>query len=56
MTYTAKDPCPPTEFSVPNITKSWKCEGEGEERGEEENVHLLTHTTTRGVGKKLLNN
>ena len=30
-------------------TKSWWCE-KGEE-GEEEKVHLLTHTTARGVGK-----
>ena len=33
-------------------TKCWWCE-EGEEGGGEEKVHLLTHATTRGVGKKI---
>ena len=34
---------------------SWRWEEEGEEGGEEgegEKVSMLTHTTTRGVGKK----
>ena len=54
MAYTAKDPSPPTAFSVPNRnvmylreTNIWRCE----ER--EEKVSLLTHATARGVGKNL---
>ncbi len=52
MAYTAKDPRPPTVFSVPNRnklylaeTKSLRCEEY------DKNVHLLTHTPARGVGK-----
>ena len=37
---------PPQHFLYLRETTSWWCEGEGEEK-----VHLLTHTTTRGVGK-----
>ena len=32
----------------------WWCEGEGEGEGGEEKVHLLTHTTTRGMGKNVM--
>ena len=46
MAYTAKDPRPPTAFSVPNRNKKL----EGGEEGEGENVHLKTHATARGVG------
>ena len=49
MAYTAKDPCPPLHFLYLTETKSWRCE----EKGKGENVHLLTHAPTRGVGKKL---
>ena len=38
-------------FSVPRRKKSWWCE-EGEEGEGEEKVHLLTHATARGMGKK----
>ena len=44
---------PPQRFLYLRETKSWWCEergGEGE--GGEEKVHLLTHTTARGMGKK----
>ena len=37
-------------FSVPKRNTSKWC-GEEEEEGEEENVHLKTHATTRGMGK-----
>ena len=48
---TAKDPCPPPQcFRYLRKTKSWWCEEEGEEGGEEK-VHLLTHVTARGMGK-----
>ena len=47
MAYTAKDPCHPWCFMYLTDTKSWRCEG-----GEGENVHLLTHATARGMGKK----
>ena len=55
MAYTAKDPRPPTVFSVPNRnvlylreTKLWRCERGG--RGE--TCHLLTHAAPlAGVGK-----
>ena len=33
IAYTAKDPCPPTVFTVPKRKKSWWC-GEGEEEEE----------------------
>ena len=39
---------PPQCFLFLRETKSWWCEGE--EEGE--NVHLKTHATARGVGKK----
>ena len=63
MAYTAKDPRPPTAFSVPNRnvlylreTKLWRCErrrGGGGRRGE--NVHLKTHAPLGGrVGKNAL--
>ena len=51
MAYTAKDPRPPTAFSVPNINKKLEGGEEGQE-GEGKNVHLKTHATARGVGKK----
>ena len=54
MAYTAKDPCPPTAFSVPRINKSWRCEEEEEEEGEEEKVNLLTQSTTRGMGNNVI--
>ena len=41
-------------FSVPKRNrKLWCGEGEEEEEGGE-NVHLLTRTTTRGVGKNVI--
>ena len=51
---TAKVPRPPMAFSVPKRNRKLWC-GEGEE-GEEggENVHLLTRTTARGVGKNVI--
>ena len=49
MAYTAKDPWPNQGvFLYLTETKSWRCEGEEGET--EENVHLLTHATARGVG------
>ena len=50
---------PPTAFLYLRETKNWWCEGgegdgggeEGGGEGGEEKVHLLTHATTRGVGK-----
>ena len=33
------------------MPQSYWCEGEG---GEGENVHLLTHATARGMGKKTI--
>ena len=42
---------PPWRFLYLRETKSWWCEG-GEEGGGGEKVHLLTHATARGVGKK----
>ena len=58
MAYTAKDPRPPTAFSVPNInvlylreTKIWRCGRGG--RGGGETFHLKTHAPLGGrVGKK----
>ena len=50
MTYTAKDPCPPLRFLYLRETASLRCKEGGEEK--EEKVSLLTHTTTRGMGKK----
>ena len=47
---TAKDPRPPQCFLYLRETKSWWCEGEGDGGGEEK-VSMLTHATTRGVGK-----
>ena len=52
MAYTAKDPSPPTAFSVPKRNKNWRWEGRG--RGEGENVHLLTHATARAWVKSVL--
>ena len=52
MAYTAKDRRPPWRFLYLRETTSWWC-GEGD--GEGENVHLLTHAPTRGVGKKWSN-
>ena len=48
---TAKYPHPPQHFLYQRETKSWWCEEGG--GGEEEKVHLLTHATARGVGKKM---
>ena len=47
MAYTAKDPCPPQHFLYLTETKSWRCE----DKVKGENVHLLTHTPARDVGK-----
>ena len=47
---------PPMAFSVPKRNRKLWC-GEGEEGEEEEggeNVHLLTGTTARGVGKNTI--
>ena len=50
MAYThSQGPTPPWRFLYLTETKSWRYE-EGE--GTEKNVHLLTHATARGVGKK----
>ena len=55
MAYTAKDPRPPWCFLYLRETKSWMCAGgEGGEEAEEEKVSLLTHATTRGMGKNKL--
>ena len=61
MAYRAKDPRPPPphRFLYLRETKSWRWEGEGGEEGEEgeeegEKVSLLTHATTRGMGKKTI--
>ena len=48
---TAKDNAP-LRFLYLRETKSWWCEEGGGEGGGEEKVHLLTHATTRGMGKK----
>ena len=52
-------PPPAPRFLYLRETKSWWCEGGGGEEGEEgeegegeEKVHLLTHATARGMGKK----
>ena len=52
MAYTAKDPTPPPpwRFLYLTETKSWRCEEEGET---DENVHLKTHATARGMGKNV---
>ena len=50
MTYTAKDPHPPTHFQYLRETKSWGWEGGEEEDREGEKVSLKTLSTTRGVG------
>ena len=42
---------PTPHVLYPRETKSWWCEGGGGDREGEEKVHLLTHATTRGVGK-----
>ena len=58
-------PPPPRRFLYLRETQFWRCEGgegeeggeEGEEGGEEEEkVSLLTHTTARGMGKKIYTN
>ena len=53
MAYTAKDPHPPTAFSVPNRNKKFEVgrRRREEEEGEGEKFSLKTHATTRGVGK-----
>ena len=52
--HVVKDPTPPMAFSVPKRNRKLWC-GEGEEEeGGGENVHLLTHTTARGVGKNVI--
>ena len=43
-------PPPPQRFLYLRETKSWRLEGRGREG---ENVHLLTHTTARGLGKNI---
>ena len=50
IAYTAKDPRPPTVFSVPNRNKKLEV---GRRRREEEKVSLKTHATARGVGKNM---
>ena len=43
-------PPPPWHFLYLREThKSWRCEGEGEEK-----VHLKTHITERGIGKNMM--
>ena len=54
MAYTAKDPHPPPRhFLYLTETKSWRCEEKDKDKGNE-NVHLLTHAPTRGMGKQTL--
>ena len=38
MAYTAKDPCPPWHFLYLRETKSWRCEEEEGEGGEQEHI------------------
>ena len=47
----SQGPMPPHPWRFLDLreTKSWRCERGG---GEDEKVHLLTHATARGVGKK----
>ena len=46
-----KTHAPPLHFLYLTETKSWRCEGKGNE-----NVHPLTHASTRAMGKKCLKN
>ena len=44
---------PPRRFLYLTETKSWRCEEKDKDKEKgNENVHLLTHAPTRGVGKK----
>ena len=44
-----------SERPMPPMAKSWGCEGEGGEGDGEEKVSMLTHATTRGMGKNRKN-
>ena len=56
MAYTAKDPCPPTAFSVRKRSKKVGYRKEKKEKKKEKGkkFSMLTHATASGVGKNMM--